>query len=222
MPRRISLEEASEIYRNNPENIHQNITMLIDWYDLNPSNSNKRFFHIENYCEILLKLTPDPIINIEWHIAEIKGFRVFYQTPMLSPTKIKCMELWADKMLSKWCMFKAKNKNNDNYNCVMLNNEYFWNEYDDIIESIILEKSNNKSLFKIKKVIWHPITRWRLCYLQSIKNSKDTSTRYRLKDYFELTNRLYDKTILDRPEDFCENILLPFLESIQCNLQEYH
>lgn len=74
MPRRISLEEASEIYRNNPENIHQNITMLIDWYDLNPSNSNKRFFHIENYCEILLKLTPDPIINIEWPIAEIKDF----------------------------------------------------------------------------------------------------------------------------------------------------
>lgn len=86
---------------------------------------------------------------------------------------------------------------------MMFNRDSQSYEYDDSLEKV-----------------WHPITRWRLCYLQSIKNSKDTSTRYRLKDYFELTNQLYDKTILDRPEDFCENILLPFLESIECNLQD--
>ena len=157
---------------------------------------------------------------INFQPSQKNNFLFYFIT--MTDLQLEIMRLWADKTLGFGCMVEisdtyydaVKNKEtNIGRRLKIISNEMI--EWDYIVVWWIIKN-------KILNIIWHPITRWRLCYLQSIKNSKDTSTRYRLKDYFELTNWLYDKTILDRPEDFCENILLPFLESIECNLQEHH
>jgi len=139
---------------------------------------------------------------------------------MLSKTKLQCMELWADKTLSFWCIVNRINREwFDKIYYVLeptplgklhLSSIPFWSMMIEVSEDDISKSSWDKYA-----PIWHPITRWRLYYLQSTYNSTDTSTRSRVRGYFELQNSLYDKSILERPEEFCENILLPFLQSIK-------
>lgn len=127
---------------------------------------------------------------------------------MLSKIKLQCMELWADITLSFWCCIIHKSHSRKHIKKLA----YYWVDASWDWQRKVSDSWNIKESECI--TIWHPITRWRLCYLQSTYNSTDTSTRYRLKDYFELQNSLYDKSILERPEEFCQNILLPFLQSI--------
>lgn len=127
---------------------------------------------------------------------------------MLSKIKLKCMELGSDKTMSFWCLISAKSQPKN-----ISQIAYYWVDSNWDWQRKLSNTNNIKDSEYI--IIWHTITWWRLCYLQSTYNSTDTSTRYRLKDYFELQNSLYDKTILERPDDFCENILLPFLKSIE-------
>lgn len=139
---------------------------------------------------------------------------------MLSKIKLQCMELWADKTMSFWCIVnRISNGRSDKIYYILeptpfgklhLSSIPFWSMMIEVSEDDISKSSWDKYI-----PLWHPITRWRLCYLQSTYNSTDTSTRSRVRDYFELQNSLYDKSILERPEEFCENILLPFLQSIK-------
>ena len=134
----------------------------------------------------------------------------------LTPLQREIMQLWADKTLSFGCVVEIS----DTYYDAKINKETnIWNRikiiWNDIIEwdyIVVWWIIKNK----IIQILWHPITRWRLCYLQSTKNSTDTSSRYRLKEHFELQNWLYNKTILDWDET-TQIKVRDFLFSIQQN-----
>ncbi len=93
----------------------------------------------------------------------------------LTDLQLEIMRLWADKTLGFGCMVGIS----DTYYDAQKNKETnIWNRVktlsNDIIEwdyIVIWWTIKNKIL----QIIWHPITRWRLCYLRQTDKSENTS-----------------------------------------------
>ena len=116
------------------------------------------------------------------------------------------MELGADKTKNFWCVVNLTETFSDNHKFAIIikhieDNLYkldIWNEY-------LVEQDN---------IIWHPITYWRLKYLRFTSTYCDDKSRIKVVLFFSKNVDLYDKNILERPEEFCQNILLTFLQSM--------
>ena len=137
----------------------------------------------------------------------------------LTDLQLEIMKLWSDKTLS--------------FGCVILSPE--WNIYTvtSIINWYVFVKEGTLP-FTMDKIesIWHPITRWRLCYLRQTDRSEDTVVNWvkqkmekwiNLCRDFENNPELYNKDILTRPiqtqnkvKDFILSITTPtWLNQIQ-------
>jgi hypothetical protein len=133
--------------------------------------------------------------------------------------QLECIKTWADKTLSFWCQLLRHTEDG-------LTQTYYiiwpWTHSKRWISSMPFgsmdlefnEDMISKSSWDWYEIIWHPITRSRLCYIQSTRNSKDTPTRYKLKELFEIKNSLYNQTILEWDEETI-NLVREFLLSIQ-------
>lgn len=141
----------------------------------------------------------------------------------LTDLQLEIMRLWADKILSFGCIVEIS----DTYYDAQKNKETnIWNRVktlsNNIIEwdyIVIWWTIKNKIL----QIIWHPITRWRLCYLRQTDKSEDTVVNWvkqKMEKWinlcwnFENNPSLYNKTILEWDE---KTLLLvrDFLLSIQ-------
>jgi len=152
----------------------------------------------------------------------------------LTDLQLDIMKLWASKELSFGCICEFVTKQYYDKYIVM----YQWISWKEKIfaEYISLEKDMNWFYdtdwgFEI---IWHPITRWRLCYLRRKlmeinKNITDIKTiakevfskeervnkaRMCIDSYFFGNPSLYNQTILERPEEL-QLLIKDFLISIQ-------
>lgn len=128
----------------------------------------------------------------------------------LTNLQLEIQKLWADKTLS--------------FSCIILSPE--WNIYTvtSIINWYVFLKEWTLP-FTIDKIeiIWHPITRWRLCYLRQTDKSEDTVVNWvkqKMEKWinlcwnFENNPELYNQTILERPEEL-QLLVRDFLLSIQ-------
>lgn len=133
---------------------------------------------------------------------------MFYElitNPMnLSPIKLKCME-YSDKTLSKNCIFKYSETWEYCYMLWFIIEHDRLQYYNSFIDWELLSLSSN-----YMEVIWHPITWWYLCYLASINNKEQPI----FEDYPQTFPDIFNQSILDRSDEFCEQYVLPFLQSI--------
>lgn len=140
----------------------------------------------------------------------------------LTPLQLECMKLWASKELSFGCL-----TNNWQYiylckwdtfpNAVM--KLYEDNEEDLKFRWPFPQTTQNN--YSHDYIIWHPITRWRLCYLYwSMPIQKRTAEVYEKFNAMQLhfilpdNTELYNQTILERTEEV-NKLVLDFLLSIQ-------
>ena len=139
----------------------------------------------------------------------------------LTELQLEIQKLWADKTLSYGCIVKSKTDQSiyeyntyfpediiirvDEYQVFTINDLLDW----DVIRTI-------EEFDDIYKTIWHPITRWRLCYINSkIKTSPEKrKMRDEITYNFKLNPELYNKSILERPEEL-QLLVRDFLLSIQ-------
>lgn len=139
----------------------------------------------------------------------------------MTDLQLEIMRLWADKTLGFGCMVGIS----DTYYDAQKNKETnIWNRVktlsNDIIEwdyIVIWWTIKNKIL----QIIWHPITRWRLCYLYwSMPIQKRTEEVYEKFNAMQLhfilpdNTHLLNQTILERPEEL-QLLVRDFLLSIQ-------
>ena len=139
----------------------------------------------------------------------------------LTDLQLECMRLWADKTLSMWCLVEisdtyydaVKNKEtNIGRRLKIISNDII--EWDYIVVWWIIKN-------KILNIIWHPITRWRLCYLYwSMPIQKRTEEVYEKFNAMQLhfilpdNTELLNQSILERPEEL-QLLVRDFLLSIQ-------
>lgn len=141
----------------------------------------------------------------------------------MTDLQLEIMRLWADKTLSFGCIVEISDTY---YDAQKYKETNIWNRVktlsNDIIEwdyIVIWWTVKNKIL----QIIWHPITRWRLCYLNNKINianinidlAIDISNKFNAIET-KLNNNpsLYNKTILERPEE-TQLLVREFLLSIQ-------
>lgn len=132
----------------------------------------------------------------------------------------ECMKIWADKTLARGCLLQEVRWRF--YVCI-------WEkEYDDIKwYSIVCASLDWKAIrtvkdSDIKHIMWHPITWWRLYYLRYKNKEKQyPMVNWRkLSDYvFNNDIEIYNQTILEWSEEFWNNYLLPFLQSLKTWVQ---
>lgn len=127
----------------------------------------------------------------------------------LTDLQLEIMKLWSSKELSFGCIVEHKSYW---YWYVLWNESYKF-----------LSKNWTFSWFAVDKIIWHPITRWRLCYLRQTDKSEDTVVNWvkqKMEKWinlcwnFENNPELYNQNILTRNEDVL-NLVRDFLLSIQ-------
>lgn len=122
----------------------------------------------------------------------------------LTDLQLECMKLWADKTLSFGCIVIRW----ENIEWTIVTNSWWWHfsiKFDDTTSSV----RRNSSM---DKIIWHPITRWRLCYLQATQKY-NYKTRLTLDKNFFVNPALYNQTILEWNEETLL-LILQFLKSI--------
>jgi len=140
----------------------------------------------------------------------------------LSELQLECQRLGADKTLSFGCIVETRP-------CTL----FWWclsrwvlclyqwwdigvlfqNKY--IYETTIQKEKSivNDKFFSV--IIWHPIDRWRLCYLSKTSTREDfMEERYILAFLFKNNPELYQWNILTRPDEVL-NEVRNFLLSIQ-------
>lgn len=116
----------------------------------------------------------------------------------LTEKAIRCQELGADMILHTWNILQSyydwtyhtlvkgeRKKNNCIYQVWVQNHSDYTND-EDMLDSY--------------KIIWHPLNRWRLCYLYMISNKTHRQTLFfdDLWNIFDKNHMLYNQTILDR------------------------
>ena len=164
----------------------------------------------------------ETLLTREYKIVCQKNNFLFYFITM-TELQLEIMRLWADKTLGFGCMVEisdtyydaVKNKEtNIGRRLKIISNDII--EWDYIVVWWIIKN-------KILNIIWHPITRWRLCYLRQTDKSEDTVVNWvkqKMEKWinlcwnFENNLSLYNKTILEWNEK-TQNIVKDFLLSIQ-------
>jgi hypothetical protein len=105
--------------------------------------------------------------------------------------------------LSFWCIVKIVE-----WDIVRITKcAWWWIYYDNYLDFF--------DEWNIEKIIWHPMTRGRLCFLS------ETHTEYvrewnSLRDYFMYNSILYQQTVLERPEEL-QDLVIEFLECLPDN-----
>lgn len=137
----------------------------------------------------------------------------------LTEKQLECMRLGTDNTLSFGCLVLSKDF--EERECLDL-----WIETVEEFQEAIWRRpakietieSNYYGVNDVK-IIWHPITRWRLCYLsRKYQNIWSMSNRHTVEYWLKQNIELYDKTILDRPEELID-LVLSFLQSLKWSSQ---
>jgi len=151
------------------------------------------------------------VIYLSFHLLIMK----------LTEKQLECMRLGANKTLSFGCMALVSSKGSAEQHFYYIDEDLVFSDRnwvedmcrDPRIRGIWWVDVDSKRA-EIIDIIWHPITRWRLCYLYQWKQSTET-----IKIIFQINNMLYkqpimyQQTILDRPEEIID-LVLSFLQSL--------
>ena len=134
-----------------------------------------------------------------WYIWLVLVLFHYYLPMKLTEKAIKCQELGADNTLSFWCIVYTKKDASERWG--------FW----------FYNKSDHEYYWSIDLNIWHPLNRWRLCYLESKRSSVFNTFEYvAINVFFSKHPELYNQTILDRQHnDELMELILAFLLSLQ-------
>ena len=135
----------------------------------------------------------------------------------LTPLQLECMKLWADMTLSFGCMLVKKFDDWSFYYNIIARVE---KEYNYDIDMYYSTNWYNIPIWEYE-IIWHPLTRWRLCYLrtasrpdneeQSIEKMKKWMILY---SWFNDNPEFYQQNIVEWDEETIK-LVKDFLISIQ-------
>jgi hypothetical protein len=121
----------------------------------------------------------------------------------LTELQLEIQKLWADNTLSFGCIIEIWWEDVDVCTWKCWETHIFWNNYRTI------------DIWWISKIIWHPITYSRLCYLFQCNGNSNTDVLVNeIIEIFSMNPELYNQTILERNEEVL-NSVRDFLLSIQ-------
>lgn len=126
----------------------------------------------------------------------------------------------ADKTLSFWCFISWDNWANKWFECMVRVDYEWWERF--IVTESWMELWLNAPTWYYKKyeIIWHPMNRWRLCYIVRVCHEKkiDHTMFDRVSEYhMKYDSEVLQWDVLTRPEDFQKRVLA-FLESLPSDL----
>lgn len=133
----------------------------------------------------------------------------------MTELQLEIQNLWADKTMSFWCLIRQQSHARKPVKELA----YYWIDASWDWQWKVSDSWNIKESECI--TIWHPITRWRLCYLYwSMPIQKRTAEVYEKFNAMQLhfilpdNTKLLNQTILERPEE-TQLLVRDFLLSIQ-------
>lgn len=134
----------------------------------------------------------------------------------LSEKQLKVQQR-ADKTLSFGCIYRRWEWYETIYpdpNTWFDENGELWETWQDYG---LYENSDNDYLVPkdMREIIWHPMTRWRLCYLWLKWLDKDihNNARSNMMDYMENNIDIFQQTVIEWDEKFTD-LVLAFLETL--------
>ena len=111
---------------------------------------------------------------------------------------------WSDKSLTFWCILWC-----DNVYKRYIRTDDWWHhtcvDFDDVIWWFYW--------FNEPEIIWHPMSRGRLCYLWLLQTCEKWSIQEDIYHYFIGNEDLYQQTVLERDEETCK-LVLSFLNTL--------
>lgn len=132
----------------------------------------------------------------------------------LTPLQLQIQER-SDKTLSFWCLLDIKTLWDYDVSDVpywvlraISDCDFiYWNEVFDFLDN---------TSFKYT-IIWHPMNRWRLCYLYKDIKWYNEPWRYMFHYFKQVDNNCCQQTVLERPVELQELVLNFLLTLPKCN-----
>lgn len=138
----------------------------------------------------------------------------FIYSMELTPLQLK-IQKYADRTLSTWCLIYEKIESKRNVVVYINSFDVEDDTQQDCVNYLSWDQVKTTNWWRLvaDNILWHPMSRGRLCFLWTIEQNKNflmNNARNKMTRWFWKNLSMYQKNILERPEEI-QKLVMQFL-----------